>query len=61
MKKNYNSPKTEIINVELQQMIADSITKGGSYDGSTIIESRQQDTWVDHDTWDESETVNEEW
>lgn len=47
MKKIYQNPKTEIIRVETQQMIAESefIKTGGSYNGSSAIESRDYDDW----------------
>lgn len=50
MKKIYQKPNTEIVEVELQQMMAesDTVTKGGSYNGSATIESRSFD-----DDWDE--------
>ena len=56
MKKIYQQPNTEIVEVELQQMIAESDTvgKGGSYDGQMTIESRRYNYDDEYeDEWDE--------
>ena len=48
MKKIYQIPTTTVMNVELQQMIAESINMGGSYGGGAIL-SRQGSAWDDDD------------
>ncbi len=48
MKKIYLTPETQIVEVELQRMIAESIMFGNSYNGSDDIESRDCD-WEDED------------
>ena len=52
MKKIYLQPNTEVIMVELQNMIAESrqVSVGGSYNGNSSIESRRNDSfWEDED------------
>lgn len=52
MKKIYLQPNTEVIMVELQNMIADSqqVKVGGTYNGTDAIQSRRNDSfWEDED------------
>lgn len=39
MKKTYITPETEVVNIELESMIAASITKGGNAGSNGITES----------------------
>lgn len=49
MKKTYNSPSMKVVKIALHQMVAESTIKlGGSYNGSTKIESREDNSW---DIW----------
>ena len=50
MKKIYQTPATKVVNIELQQMIAnspDSINVSGSYNGSAIQSRRGGSVWND--------------
>ena len=47
MKKTYNVPTLEVVKIETQQMIAESIAVNGSYNGSATIESRGGSDWDD--------------
>ena len=51
MKKTYQNPEMKIVRVQLQQMIAasDSVKLGGSYDGSSAIQSRNAGSFWDED------------
>lgn len=56
MKKTYESPSTEMVKTAMQQMVAVStINLGRSYDGSSKIESRQDNTW---DIWGNDDYEN---
>ena len=48
MKKEYVSPATQVANVELQQMIAESIGLG-QYGGNTVLTRRHNSLWDDDD------------
>ena len=47
MKKIYESPAVQVVTVELQQLMSasENINKGGSYNGSKQIASRDFDDW----------------
>lgn len=54
MKKIYFAPKTEIVNIQLQQMIALSAELGGrSINSSEDFGSRRGSVWDDEDSWEE--------
>ena len=51
MKKIYIIPTTTVVKVETVHMIAasENITLGGSYDGSSVIQSRRGNSFWDDD------------
>ncbi len=57
MKRIYMQPETAIVKVELQNMIAVSIVKGGNYNGQSAIESRQNDNFNEGYTVSSSKSV----
>ena len=57
MKRIYMQPETAIVKVELQNMIAVSIVKGGNYNGQSNIESRQNDNFNEGYTMSSSKSV----
>ena len=42
-------PSTKTVNVELQQMIAESVGLNGTYNGTDAIQSRRHNAWDDDD------------
>ena len=49
MKKIYQKPIINIVAVQLQQMIAESVAIGNDYNGATIQSRRRNDVWDDDD------------
>ena len=49
MKKTYQNPTMHVIEIELQQMIAESIGMGSNYDGTSPIQSRRGGFFWDDD------------
>lgn len=50
MKKTYQKPVTETVEVEMENMIAASITIGENYDGVQDIEAKPRGVFDDNDT-----------
>ena len=51
MKKVYQKPTIEVVAIEVQQMIAQSVPNGGSYSGGTVGASEFQDSGSSNEDW----------
>ncbi|MCH5175868.1 MAG: hypothetical protein J1F40_08275 [Prevotellaceae bacterium] len=52
MKKTYQKPATEVVEVEMETMIATSIIFGDEYDGQKPVETKPSNSLLDIDAWD---------
>lgn len=53
MKKIYQKPIVNIVAIQTQQMIAESIGVGANYNGTTTVESRRRNgVWDDEEDYD---------
>ena len=51
MKKSYQKPTIDVVAIEVQQMIAQSIATGESYSGGQIGANEYQDSGSSNEDW----------
>lgn len=49
MKKIYQNPAITIVKIQAQQMLAESLGVGNTYNGETVLSRRGRSEWDDED------------
>ena len=49
MKKIYQNPTIKIVKIQTQQMLAESVDVGTTYNGETVLSRRDRSVWDDED------------